>query len=39
MTVAEIDEKVSREEWIGWLAHTSLCNDERAIEDHNTRVK
>jgi hypothetical protein len=39
MTVGEIDEKVSRAELIGWMAHLSLCNDERRIDEHNRGVK
>jgi hypothetical protein len=39
MTVGEIDEKVSRAELIGWMAHTSLCNDEHRIAEHNGGVK
>jgi len=33
-TVAEIDETVSRQEMIGWMAYISMLSDERQMSDH-----
>lgn len=39
MTVAELCDRLSRDEFIGWLAYYGLLADEEKMREHQRSVK